>query len=303
MISRFQGGENKEVLVRAIQHQKIVQNNRKVAEKLVAVSSLLQLEPADILIKQDSAETDIYLVLAGQVSIIVNGRELALRGPHEHVGEMAMIDMTAPRCATVTAIKQTVVAKITEKDFTPIADKHPYLWRFLAVELVARLRERGKYVKAPNPRPVLFIGSAAEDLTVGRAIQDHFDHDNILPRLWTDGGTFLASHFPIEDLQTAVQTSDFAVLVFGPNDKVISRGKEYDAARDNVEFELGLFMGALQRQRTFIVKPRGTDIKIPTDLTGLNPLEYDPTGDKDTLPTRIATVCNAVRKEIERLGP
>ncbi len=302
MISRFEGDDNKEALVRAIEQQKIVQNKKQVAQKLAAAAKLSQLEAGGVLITRNAPETDIYLILAGQVSIAVNGRELALRGPHEHVGEMAMLDISAPRCATVTAIKQAVVAKISEKDFTPIADKHPYLWRNIAIELGARLRERAKFAKAPNPRPVLFVGSAAEDLTIARAIQNHFDHDPCITTVWTDG-VFRASRVPIESLAVAVQNSDFAVLVFAPNDKVYSRNEESDAPRDNVTFELGLFIGSLLRERTFIVKPRGIDIKMPTDLLGLQPLEYDPKGPPNTFPSRIASVCNAIRDEINRLGP
>lgn len=39
-------------------------------------------------------------------------------------------------------------------------------------------------------------------------------------------------------------------------------------------FELGLFMGALSRDRTFVVVPHGVDLKIPTDLLGMTTLRY-----------------------------
>ena len=40
-------------------------------------------------------------------------------------------------------------------------------------------------------------------------------------------------------------------------------------------FELGLFMGSLERVRTFVVLPKDSDIKIPTDILGMTPLHFD----------------------------
>jgi predicted nucleotide-binding protein len=35
-------------------------------------------------------------------------------------------------------------------------------------------------------------------------------------------------------------------------------------------------MGALSRRRTFVLAPQGANLKIPTDLLGLNQLRYEP---------------------------
>jgi predicted nucleotide-binding protein len=94
-------------------------------------------------------------------------------------------------------------------------------------------------------------------------------------RLWSEG-VFGTSHFPIEDLATLLQCADYAAIVASPDDIVTSRGSELQAPRDNIVFELGLFMGALSRHRTFLVVPSGIDIKIPTDLLGINTARFDP---------------------------
>lgn len=49
----------------------------------------------------------------------------------------------------------------------------------------------------------------------------------------------------IENLMKAVARFDFAILVLTPDDIVQSRSKELAGPRDNVIFELGLFMGNL----------------------------------------------------------
>ncbi len=90
--------------------------------------------------------------------------------------------------------------------------------------------------------------------------------------------------------------------MLGPDDRVLSRGEETDAPRDNVIFELGLFMGALKRERTFLVLPRGLDIKVPTDILGLNPLTYQK-GTQAEMPSLIAPVCDDLRQIIMKKGP
>jgi CRP/FNR family cyclic AMP-dependent transcriptional regulator len=300
MIRRFQDRDN---LVEALQRQQIVQNARDVAESLAAVTELVQFEaapPSNVLITQNAADNDLFLILAGKVSIWVNGRELAMRQAGQHVGEMALIDTSAPRCATVIASEQTVVAKIKARDFTPIADRYPMLWRQLALELGSRLRERARHVKAPNPRPVVFIGSSKESLNPAREVQSLLSHDDLVARPWTDG--FRPSATAIENLERELAGADFAILVLAADDVVESRSSTQDAPRDNVIWEHGFFAGGLGRGRVFIVKPRNVDLKLPSDWGGITILDYDPNGTPDDLPSRLGAAVHSIRKEIQRLN-
>ncbi|MGC4089434.1 MAG: nucleotide-binding protein [Polyangiaceae bacterium] len=112
------------------------------------------------------------------------------------------------------------------------------------------------------------LKAALESVAKARAL-------NITVTIWSEG-VFGASRSTIEALEVQLRLSDFAVLVAAKDDTVRSRGEEKDAPRDNVIFELGLFMGALSRTRTFLLVPRGTDLKIPSDLLGQTPLLFDP---------------------------
>ncbi len=62
---------------------------------------------------------------------------------------------------------------------------------------------------------------------------------------------------------------DFAVLVLTPDDMVQSRGTSSLTPRDNVLFELGLFMGGIGRDRTFVVHDRSQAMRMPSDLAGV----------------------------------
>jgi CRP/FNR family cyclic AMP-dependent transcriptional regulator len=303
MIERFQGPENRNNLVATLQRQQIVPPLKNVAEKLADVAELIQFEPTppgNVLITQNGPDNDMFLILAGRVSISVNGREVAIRQAGQHVGEMAMIDASAPRSATVTAIERTVVAKIKERDFTPIADKYPALWRHLALELGNRLRERARYVKAPNPRPVVFIGSSKESLVPAREIQSSFSHDDLVCRLWTEG--FRPSATSIENLERELIASDYAIMVLAADDVVEIRQEKHEAPRDNVIWEHGFFTGGLGRGRVFIVRPRNVDLKLPSDWGGITLLDYDTVGNADDLASRLSSAVNSIRKEINRLG-
>ncbi len=301
MIERFQGDDGKPRLIEVLRRQKILHDNEALAEELAERAELVSLKANEVLIEQGGTDNDIYFILAGTLSVSVNGREIAVREPGQHVGEMALIDTMEARCATVSAAENVVVAKASEATFSSLADKFPRLWRLLANELCARLRQRNQLVTTPNPTPVLFIGSSVEGLAVANQIQMALYHEKIIVKVWTDQ-IFGASNFAIEDLQEQVKSADFAVLVVTPDDHVVSRKHEHDAPRDNVIFELGLFMGALTRQRTFLLTPHGTDLKIPSDLLGLTPLSYK-AEPKEHLASGVGPASTALETIIKNLGP
>ena len=299
MINRFRAIENRDRLISALRKQTILHDHETLSNELADQAELLQFENGEKLIIQDGADDDIYFILAGRLSIVVNGREVAIRKSGEHVGEMALIDPSARRSASVVAIEQTVVAKISEVSFRLLANKYPRVWQLIATELAKRLQQRNRLVTSKNPRPVLFVGSSKESLPIARAIRSNFDHDDFGVNLWTDR-VFGASQFPIIDLEKQVKAADFAVLVLGPDDEVKSRTEKFDAPRDNVILELGLFIGALSHERTFMVIPRDCDIKIPTDLSGITSLSYK-SDDSNELIALLGSVCDELRDIINKM--
>jgi Predicted nucleotide-binding protein containing TIR-like domain len=112
----------------------------------------------------------------------------------------------------------------------------------------------------------VFIGSSSEGVEFARAIRNQLDNDAEIT-LWTDDFFNLGSTF-IETLVTKLPLFDFAILVFTSDDRGQSRDLQMSMPRDNVIFELGLFMGHLGRDRTFLVHEKKDDLKIPTDLSG-----------------------------------
>jgi CRP/FNR family transcriptional regulator, cyclic AMP receptor protein len=300
LIERFSGADGVRRLVMALCTQPIIQGDEVLAKKIASLVELLEFDTQYQIIRQDDYDNDIYFILSGQTVIKVNGRDVAYRNSGSHVGEMSLIDPSSKRCASVITTEKTVVARMSEANFSVLADSFPKLWRYLAIELSGRLRERNHLVSLTNQKPILFIGSSSESLKVARAVQLGLDRDDLTVKVWTDD-IFTPSLSTMESLEEQLKSSDFAALVLGFDDTVISREKTSDAPRDNVLLELGMFIGALGRQRTYIIRPRGVNLKIPSDLFGITPIEYTP-GNNDDLPHLIAPVCESIRRVTSKLG-
>jgi hypothetical protein len=146
-------------------------------------------------------------------------------------------------------------------------------------------------------RPRLFIASSAEGLDYAYAIQKNLDDDAEVT-VWTQG-IFDLSATSVESLTTALDKFDFAIFIFAPDDVLRLRHKRFAAVRDNVIFELGLFMGKLGRHRTFIVVPKSNhDLRIPTDLTGITPGKFNPERSDGNLAAAFGPFCSDVRRQI-----
>lgn len=118
----------------------------------------------------------------------------------------------------------------------------------------------------------MFIGSSSESTqelgALTRVLGGHVEYVT-----WPHA--FAPGTVTLEELERKSRSSDFALFLFKPDDISIIRGEQYDVARDNVLFEIGLFIGALGRRRCFILTPKGVAMKWPSDLLGVKAVEYD----------------------------
>lgn len=301
MLNRFYGPEGWPLLIEALRTQSIIGDDVALAELIAESVDIETFGPGAEVMQESGTDNDLCFVLAGVVSIRVLGREIAVRTAGQHVGEMALVDPSQVRSATVVAEERVVIARLSERSFSAFAESHPRLWRNVARELAHRLRQRNRFVEPVNSRPALFVGCSAESIPIADTIHAELRTDPIEVTLWT-ADVFAPSTFPIESLEQVLQTVDFAALVLSPDDTVESRGATTRAPRDNIVFELGLFMGVLGHARTFLIYPRGIDIKIPTDLAGITLLTYSPERE-GKIPSELVDVCRQMRTSILTAGP
>lgn len=146
----------------------------------------------------------------------------------------------------------------------------------------------------------VFIASSVEGLNIAYDIQSNLAHDADCT-VWPQG-VFELSVPPIDSLIKQLDNSDFAIFVFSPDDEIKMRGNFTSAVRDNVLFELGLFVGRLGKHRCFIVAPDAPSMRIASDLVGVTPATYASKRDPAEMAANLGPACQSIRRAIKNLG-
>lgn len=149
-------------------------------------------------------------------------------------------------------------------------------------------------------KPKIFIGSSVEGLNVAYAIQENLKF-HAETTIWNQG-VFNLSESTLESLINVLESSDFGIFVFSPDDYIKIRGKKDLAVRDNVLFELGLFIGKLGRSRSFIIVPDNKEFHLPTDLIGLTPGKYEANRNDKNFVAGTGNFCFKVTEAINKNG-
>jgi len=149
-------------------------------------------------------------------------------------------------------------------------------------------------------KPKLFIASSIESVAVAEAVNVNLDHEFEVT-IWKNG-TFKLSSSTIDDLVTKSSTVDFALFIFSPDDISIIRSRKEHVVRDNVIFEMGLFVGAIGKNRSFFMKPRGIDMHLPTDLLGVTAADYEANRTDNDLVSATNRACALIKNQVEQLG-
>lgn len=131
-----------------------------------------------------------------------------------------------------------------------------------------------------DPHPVqVFIGSSAEGLKIARTLQAELEAATGCSVNRWDTDTFAPGSFTLDALLAQANTVDFAILVATGEDTIITRGTQTAAVRDNIILEFGIFLGALGRERVYLLSVG--EAKLPSDLLGLTRLIYRERVDHD----------------------
>ncbi|MDZ4056294.1 MAG: nucleotide-binding protein [Polynucleobacter sp.] len=148
-------------------------------------------------------------------------------------------------------------------------------------------------------KPKLFIGSSREGIAIANAIHSNLSYEAECT-VWKDG-VFQPSSSTLVDLMRILRLSDFAIFVFSPDDVSIMRDNADAVVRDNVLFELGLFIGRLGQERCFFLVPDSERMRLPTDLFGVNPTKYESGRSDSNWEAAVNPACMQILRAINKL--
>jgi len=150
----------------------------------------------------------------------------------------------------------------------------------------------------------VFIGSSSEALDIANSLQELLFNpgQGTYAQVWNQGVTPLSAS-TIESLLRAAAEVDFAVFLLTPDDVVGTRGQHSPLPRDNVLFELGLFMGILGRERVFLVYQTGVDTRILSDLSGVTYAPFELPSAQSDISAHLGPAANRIRTQVRALGP
>ena len=120
-------------------------------------------------------------------------------------------------------------------------------------------------------KPTVFVGSSTKGLPVAKKLRK-FLARTATCKIWNMAGQFGLGEYTLETLIKKTKEHDFAVMVLTNDDVLEQQGANTFVPRANVVFELGLFMGVLGKERTFIVHDKR--IAMPSDLDGITRCDF-----------------------------
>jgi CRP/FNR family cyclic AMP-dependent transcriptional regulator len=231
----------------------------------------------EVLMHQGDLGDFLHLIISGAVDIrIHDNSRVKQRGPGESIGEMATLEPEKPRSASCIAIEAVTVLEVQAAVWLDVASRDPGLWTWLCVGMAAKVREYTTQIRRANLWPRIFIGSAREQLPVARALEGRLKGPKLEVAVWDGLPRPGAIH--LDQLREEARQADIALFVMACDDRTLARGQWGYKVRDNVVFELGLFMGVLGRDRALAVVEehdrQWIQRHLPTDLAGLSFVSY-----------------------------
>src|ERR1044072_2775059 len=115
---------------------------------------------------------------------------------------------------------------------------------------------------ANNPK--LFVASSREALPFAKAIQTNL-RSSANVTVW-DQGAIHPGETVIDALIRNCAESQFGIFVIAPDDQATIRDSNVNIVRDNVILEMGMFMGRLGKERSFLIMPDQPLLHLPREM-------------------------------------
>jgi CRP/FNR family transcriptional regulator, dissimilatory nitrate respiration regulator len=100
-----------------------------------------RFQPGDEIVHEGQGGVGFFVIADGKAAVNVHGEERGTLGRGDSFGEVALLDESGKRSATITAVEPVRVFGLTAWQFTPLLEQHPGIAIKLARLLARRLRE------------------------------------------------------------------------------------------------------------------------------------------------------------------
>lgn len=140
-------------------------------------------------------------------------------------------------------------------------------------------------------KPKIFIGSSSAGYDIAKKVKKYLSLTADC-FLWKDADIWEINRSTFDNLLRMVAYFDFGVFVATADDLTCTNDNIVIEPRDNVILEMSLFLGAMGRDKSFLLVEEG--IKLPSDFNGI----YMPRFEKNKEGT-IKEACIAYAKKIE----
>lgn len=121
----------------------------------------------------------------------------------------------------------------------------------------------------------IFVGSSNEAIQYSLEVRALIEKYEMVPVSWHE--IFKPGDFTLDALLHITEEVDAAILIASPDDETWYRTQKRIEPRDNILFELGLFIAELGRFRTCILRIISKDKEpatLPSDLLGVTYINY-----------------------------
>src|ERR1700740_2323282 len=115
----------------------------KDVRELLAIARRRTFRKGEVVFHRDDPADSLHLIVKGRFAVRVmtplgDTATIAVRGPGESFGEMALVAARARRLATVAALEDAETIAVYHEDFERVRDRHPtinqILFRFFTNE-------------------------------------------------------------------------------------------------------------------------------------------------------------------------
>lgn len=99
----------------------------------------IKVDAGQVIIREHQGAYDFFVVFEGQAEVTRDGKRVAVIGPGDFFGELALLDRGL-RDATVTALTPMEIIVLPQWDFEQALDEAPRMTRNLLTGMARRLR-------------------------------------------------------------------------------------------------------------------------------------------------------------------